>query len=164
MHGNEGGGEKSLTEKGILSRLAMKKFFSLGENLPVDEKVHLPPMEKRDVWDELKRDLGENMISESYFIPLWKKEFKNVTVPKDSRLGKCDECVNLKDAIVKEKDPVKRGKLKESRSKHLSHVKNQTSYYERRDLAQNNPNDYLSIIIDGMDRTRRNWGFLDGLI
>lgn len=93
VHGNEGNQGKSLTENGAKARAMMKEFFSLGGSDPTGESLHLPSMEKQDIWKELDRDAGGNMISLSWFYSLWRKEFPNVTIPKDSRLGKCDECV-----------------------------------------------------------------------
>jgi hypothetical protein len=148
-HGNKGS-HRPLSEKGAFWRVAMREFFGLGDAHPVTGQILLSPMKRADVFEEIKIDCliaGKTVISVTWFRQIWRLEFPHGRYPPKQRLGKCVDCVDKKDALMKEKDPAQRLVLKEERREHITFVKNQkASYYDRRHLAEKQPDKYLSII------------------
>jgi hypothetical protein len=156
-HGNVGT-DRGKSEKGMIWRAAMREFFKLGDFHPKTGQTLLPPVSKKDIYEELKIDLlylNKPIIHLSYFNMIWRVEFSTVIIPPQLRLGKCTDCVNNRALLMAEKDPVQRIDLKAKRSLHFAHVsKQKNSYYDRRFLAVKNPEKVLSIIVDGMDQNK----------
>ncbi|XP_070536890.1 uncharacterized protein [Ptychodera flava] len=71
------------------------------------------------------------------------------------RMTQCKVCMLLKDAISKEVNMESRQSLLIYRNEHLNRQqKEREAYYQRRTDAEKNPDEILSIIIDGMDQKK----------
>ena len=57
-----------------------------GDKMPDSEKVNLPSsMTRNDVYDRMTvelRDMGDDFCSKSVFFKLWRKDYKNIVIPK----------------------------------------------------------------------------------
>jgi hypothetical protein len=104
----------------------------------------------------------------STFMEIWKRDFRHIKLRKHSRFAKCDDCVRLRELLRAPTpgDHRKRGRAP-GRAKtagpgqsaadefrlHLSDMKAERLYYhEKRRAARDNPQDSLSIILDGADQ------------
>jgi hypothetical protein len=159
VHGNKGSTGRPHSDKGMVWRAAMLDYFTDGEHDPENGHIELPVTTEDDVYEEIKRDLeviGEkDHICPSTFRSIWRKEFPHVIIPEKQRLGLCEECVEITDLLRREKDPVKRIQLKQRRSEHRKFFKSQRQKYcQHRLLAEQQPDQYLSIIIDAMDQNK----------
>ena len=157
-HGNFGK-EGRFKEKGYLSRAWMTKWFaSLGDYQPDTGEVHLPPMDQKDVHAEMWSELGDTYcISLSYFYEVWSKDFPEVVIPPEQRLGKCRRCADLHEDIMDAKDKETREALKQQRMQHIREVRAERLVYHKwRRICKEQPDKYLLIILDGMDQNKTN--------
>lgn len=77
-----------------------------------------------------------------------KQHFSHVKRPKNTRLGKCNVCIQLAEERFKRKDKEEIIRLSKE---HLNlQAAQRKLYYKRRDKAKMNPEKYMSIIIDKM--------------
>ena len=65
----------------------LEKFSSeFGDKMPDSNKIHLPSsMSRKDVYDRMVAELteaGETPCSLTRFLFLWRKEHKNISIPK----------------------------------------------------------------------------------
>lgn len=90
-----------------------------------------------------------------YFCQIWKSEpsTRRIKIRKWLKFSKCDVCVIIRDRLNKTHNIVSRAALKkQSRAHHLEVQREREAYYERRKLARESPDEYLSITIDGADQ------------
>jgi hypothetical protein len=142
----------------ILTALSWMKvtFESMCEKMPTKEKYHLPCyLQWNDILSDLNFYLNKNgyqQISPSYFTRLRKKYFPKIKCPKYTRQGKCNICLDLKEKRMNSKDTNERKKLHKEFVEHNQNQMNERYNYNCRKIkAQNEPNEYLSLIIDGMN-------------
>ena len=161
-HGNAGR-EGTFTEQGYLSRAWMTTFFySLGDFQPDTGEVHLPPMDQKDIHKEMVLELGEAAISLKYFYKVWATEYKEVRIPPEQRLGKCKTCADLHETIMDCKDSKEREGLKRTRVKHIRFVRSERLvYHQWRQTCKQKPDEYLMVILDGMDQSKTNIPFFN---
>lgn len=154
-HGNTGHGTR-FTEKGLSSRAWMTDyFFTLGDYQPDTGKIHLPPSDKQDVFNEMQMDLGDLSVELRTFYEIWKDDFPEVLIPAKQRLGKCEVCSTCHERILSERDKLEREKIKEERRVHMKQVKaDRLEYHRYRKLGRERPQDYTVVIIDGMDQDK----------
>ena len=147
-HGNTGN-LGSYTGKGWESRQWMKDFFyTIGDFQPDTCQVHLPPMDKQDVYAEMTKEAGD-WLSASAFLRVWREEFTEVRIPAQQRLGKCEECKHFHEEIMATKDVAARKVWKSERHKHLEFVKaERMEYHKWRIRARNEPAQVLCVIIE----------------
>ena len=158
IHGNSG---VSKMRPNIHISLAWMEttYKSMCDQMPTKDEFHLP---NYMLWKDICRDLNiylmehnQRQITISYFYRLHKKYFPKVKAPKYTRLGKCDTCVQLKEAKTIEKDPKRQ---KELHGQLLEHNRKQMQerfeYKSRCIQAEQQPDQYLSIIVDGMTITK----------
>ena len=88
------------------------------------------------------------------FDGVWDKYFPYFRQRKGKRACTCDDCGEFRDLLSKERDPKVRVKIERNRAKHLALVREERHrYYFRQKLAQDRPDLFLSLIIDGMDQS-----------
>ena len=94
----------------------------------------------------------------SYFMAVWKGDpvlKKTYRLRKYLPFSKCTRCETNRNAREKTKDTAELVRLKKSLKKHLEFVrKERGTYYTRRGAAESNPQDSLSLIIDGADQNK----------
>ncbi|XP_066304363.1 uncharacterized protein [Branchiostoma lanceolatum] len=89
------------------------------------------------------------------FLNMWSKFYPHVFIKKCSLFTKCTICVRLGRKLSKTRDPLKRRAIKKEREKHDDRqMEERASYYRRREAAKRNPDQYLSLIVDGMDQAK----------
>ena len=147
--------EGRYTEKGANARFWLEALKAeLGDQCPDSPDLYLPPGTKTDYYKEYEAEVKETVKLETFLL-IWRKEFANLKIPRQKRLGKCKVCADLKEKLASEQTPQKRAELKQQRKDHLAFVRLQRKYYHRnRAMAQQNPNDILVIILDGMDKEK----------
>ncbi|KAL5468782.1 hypothetical protein EMCRGX_G029899 [Ephydatia muelleri] len=81
---------------------------------------------------------------------------------KTNLFSKCDLCTKYTEERAKGgRDKKSIEDLRAKYDKHLEHVQKERGvYYNHRHKARNNPNKYLTIIIDGMDQSKTNVPFV----
>ncbi|CAH1271076.1 LAMB1 [Branchiostoma lanceolatum] len=86
---------------------------------------------------------------------MWKKEFPNLKIPRKTRFTKCTECDTLRKLLKSAKT---KEDIKEVQDRRTAHFGLQNSarqkYYKHIKKARNQPENYLSIIIDSMDQNK----------
>ncbi|XP_073254276.1 uncharacterized protein [Porites lutea] len=88
---------------------------------------------------------------------MWKKQFRNVIIPKENKFTKCGVCVALKLCLQGTTDKDKRKSLSFKRKVHNEQqMAERRAYYSNCLKAELDPDQYLSIIIDGMDQSKTN--------
>ena len=106
----------------------MKDYFStLGDYQPDTGQVHMPPGDKKDIYDELASELGDDCVSDKQFYHIWTTEFSHVKIPPQHRLGNCETCDRIRKKIMATRDVVMRNKHKQERRDHMTFVKGERS-------------------------------------
>jgi hypothetical protein len=153
--------------------LWMKDYFhTLCDILPTTDytikNYHLPKcvsknsifLEYYDHFKKLEEQYGpeHKPFMRSSFCKLWLSEFPYVTIPQHTAFSVCEHCAALHDRLItatKTHDRPTLLKLKELRRLHLDFVSNERlEYREHQRLAREHPDQYLSLVIDGMDQAK----------
>ena len=77
-------------------------FPKHGECMPDRDTIHIPDnFSRREIYNLYKGYVegvegNGNFITYAYFTRIWKKQFNNVHIPKNSRMGICSICATLK--------------------------------------------------------------------
>ena len=134
----------------------MKDFFeTLGDWQPDTGQLHLPPMDKKDIYTEMTSSLPDKHVGPSSFYNIWNTEYPNVKIPPTQRLGKCKPCEDFHKQICATRDPDIRRRIKAQRRKHIEEViSDRRVYHAWRKRCEDNPDKYLCIILDGMDQSK----------
>ncbi len=136
---------------------------SCGDLMPDVNETHLPFFRKRDVFSYFKEEfktlypLSEKCPSKSYFYSTWKRNCRSIKVRKLGRFAKCSTCERLRRAIsdaVAKRDHKNLPILRRQKADHNHLIaKERREYKKKRDKARLQPNNYLSIIVDGADQS-----------
>jgi hypothetical protein len=154
IHGNSG---VSKMRSNIQTALAWLEttYQNMCDKMPTKDEYHLPSFM---LWKDICRDLNQYLMENnqqavniSYFYRLNKKYFPKVKAPKYTKQGKCDTCIELKEARGLEKDPVRQKDIHQQFLDHNRKQMEERHQYKTRCIqAEQQPEQYLSIIIDGM--------------
>ena len=94
-----------------------------------------------------------NVAGFSYFCKVWKESRKHIVTRKYIPFAKCDFCTNNRAAASTTRDQNTRNQLRKSLRGHLKEIAAERATYHRNgSRAVNQPEDYLSLIIDGADQ------------
>lgn len=63
---------------------------------------------------------------------MWKKNFANVSIPRNLRQGICPECISLAEMRKQCSSAVEKEKYKQARKIHLQHVTTERREYRSR--------------------------------
>jgi hypothetical protein len=157
--------KNKITMARVLFEQYMKDF---GEPMPNRETRRLKdgelvqticlPMNVRlaEIWltvnSKLGR-LGEPSIGLPTFHKMWKYEFTHVHISKSSRFSKCNICWEYKNYRQSISDEGMKEKISRAYQLHLNMTLEERMEYSRgRTAAMNEPDQYMSLIIDGMDQ------------
>lgn len=143
------------TERGANARIWIAKLQEeLGDQCPDLPDIYLPPCSKTDYYREYAAEIKEAVKLQT-FLQIWRVEFPNLKIPRQKRLGKCKTCADLKEQLAAAQTPEEREELKAKRRAHLTFVRLQRkNYHKNRLRAQQDPNEVLVIILDGMDKDK----------
>ncbi|XP_019616724.1 PREDICTED: uncharacterized protein LOC109464227 [Branchiostoma belcheri] len=151
---------RSLSSKCISISVWFGHYVAIhGDKMPHKEEIWLPyNTRKVDIFNKYAEDCEDR--SEPYcclqsFLNMWKTFYPHVAIKKCSLFTKCTICVRLGRDLAKTRDPVKRRKIKLKRQEHdARQMAERLAYYQRREAARQEPDKYLSLIIDGMDQAK----------
>jgi hypothetical protein len=74
--------------------------------------------------------------------------------PRLLKFARCDTCCHLHDRITATTDMVEKEALHEEKRYHLENIEARRAFYGvSRELAQTNPHQYMSLVVDSMDST-----------
>ena len=102
-HGNES--REYLNFKTRLVESWLDDFCLVCEQQPDSDEVHTVERYKKiDIYDAMISEMrfsysANNLPSSQLFYQVWKKSFKHLKIPKECRLGRCDECATLTESI-----------------------------------------------------------------
>jgi hypothetical protein len=86
---------------------------------------------------------------------LWKKYFWHVHIKEWIPFAKCDHCTSMLAAILSAKSDEERAQVKEERKIHRDRCSAFRKYHNvRMELGLQQPDRFLSLIIDGMDNQK----------
>ena len=84
---------------------------------------------------------------------MWKHELTHVHIPQSSRFSNCNICWEFKNYRQSAPDEVTKEKVSRRYQLHLDMIlEERMEYSHGREVAMNEPDQYLSLIIDGMDQ------------
>ncbi|XP_019628130.1 PREDICTED: uncharacterized protein LOC109472715 [Branchiostoma belcheri] len=155
-HGRQGNDyptERSLCAQVWLEGLAAKD----GDKMPNSEQILLPASwTMNDVYlfyQEENKDDPVKPLKRTQFFKVWRTQCKHIRIPKFSRFAKCTMCDNIKKALLEARNKKDREDVRNARSHHILLQKLQRmKYYKHSRKARRNPEQYMSVIIDGMDQ------------
>lgn len=142
----------------------LSNFFDLVGDRPPnrDNKVQLPGIyEKVNVYTMYRHHLIEkyngdehNVLSKSSFLRIWKNIYPNVTITKFCVVtGKCNSCHLLYNRKEYFRNQKQLEAIKYFSSIHKITIQLERGLYvKKRQLAQDFPHKYMSLIIDGMSQ------------
>ncbi|KAG2370876.1 hypothetical protein C9374_001392 [Naegleria lovaniensis] len=157
-HGNTGN-KKHTTRKSEAIAWMQVLLERDGQFAPNNTEIHLPCYNSwNDIFEQYSADMTKKKApaykTKVNFCNLIEQEFPTIILPKSTRLGKCDDCLQFKKekAKLELKDTKGRNALDEKIKIHQQHhEKERAYYYYRREKAQQNPSDIECIIIDGAE-------------
>ena len=155
-HGNCGSSH-GYTGAGATTRAWLERHVaSVGDFQPDTGQIHLSPMHLKDLHAQAAIEVGaENILDYSTFCRMFNNDFKDVRIPAQKRLGKCETCNDIHEAICAERDPLVREGHKAQQRQHTKFYKGERIVYHSNRLdARENPGTSMSIIIDGVSLLR----------
>ncbi len=152
---------------------------TIAENMPHDSRVHKETGAVRNacfiptglfgskfavytdfarwVKSSFKGEGKPRVASWSTFYTAWRKFFWHLFLRFWIPFAKCDQCVDLLESLRVTKDEKEKEKIKELQKEHRKYIEDCRLNYKRRiDLAEQNPDKYLSVIMDAMDSNKTN--------
>ncbi|XP_053389791.1 uncharacterized protein LOC128552757, partial [Mercenaria mercenaria] len=125
------------------------------DRMPNSRDILLPYKTiKRHVYETYVREV-DSCVSESTFYGVWTKHFPNLKIKKTKSFSQCTKCAILQRKFQSTLDPVTRSQLRMERSLHNQRqMLERKFYYSKRHASRQHPEDFLSLIIDGMDQSK----------
>ena len=128
-------------------------FTAYGCKVPNSDQIYVDHMEMKSLWEEYFDDLGElRALGYHAFLELWYTCFPHVRVREFKQCcGKCITCLKLTEARRGTMSKIKKDYLTRLFYFHrITFMGERKSYAERRYLAREFPERYLSTISDVM--------------
>ncbi|XP_006815072.2 uncharacterized protein LOC102804474 [Saccoglossus kowalevskii] len=137
-------------------------FERIGDYMPHNSEIHLPccysktSLHARMRNEFLARGISENgIICYDHFTRVWKMHLPEFKICKKSGFAKCTICTNLKELYEKATTNFEREKINGLLKLHMDQVeKERKRYHYHREKAEKEPEELLTIIIDGMDQNK----------
>jgi hypothetical protein len=115
-------------------------------------------MSKMAIWLELNATLKSKNLSEithSTFHTVWNNHFANYKIHTSSAFSKCDECIEYRELLQRERRATERAVIIAKRAEHLrQQMSRRHQYYSARIRSQLDPKNHLTIIHDKMDQNK----------
>ncbi len=158
----------SNSDRGPIQRDAIITFLermaeNCGDKMPDQDETHLPYFRKRDVYAQFKNEFGILNGTEvkqpcgSYFYKTWKRFCRSIKVRKLGRFAKCTTCEQLRKSIhdaASRRDYKNLAIYRRQKAEHNELIaKERREYKKKRDKARLQPDQLLSIIVDGADQS-----------
>ena len=153
------------TKQWYITSFIMRLAKVYGDFMPNKEEIKLPVFSKTALWKEFSVYWEETVAgfegpkpSKNYFFRAWKLHSSIVKVHKNHGFTVCSRCEML---FREERNNLRNeDALREIHSLRAQHkvfvMRERESYQMRQSLAEEDPNKYMSIIIDGADQ--KNYG------
>lgn len=134
-----------------------------GDAMPNRDHITLPILNRKALWKECEdawknsgRHGGDLKVSQNYFYRVWRTFAAFVNVRKNHGFTVCSICEMLREEMSKHlQDEDTLVKLIEQHAAHLKFIERERNGYEaRQNLAEQNPDRYCSIIVDGADQKK----------
>jgi hypothetical protein len=155
------------TVKSKLAIQFLNEFFNLvGDKIPNLQEIHLDPIDKKEVWKEYRQEILQfeteaELLKYSAFCALWDSAFPHVKIREYKAVtGKCVFCATLSKLRCSTKSPMMRFEISDLHVLHKhTYMHERWEYYERTRKAKTDPDNYMSIIMDGMaqNHTKLPW-------
>lgn len=134
-------------KKQIANKVPNKTQFTLPATF---RKLDVYSLYKKDF--EVRKCTG-NCLSEGTFVSIWTKKVPELTIPKQDRFSRCADCsyfqMKLADIKLCDQDRVY---LRLCKGEHdRLWIQERHKYYARREKSKRNQENYLCIMIDGME-------------
>lgn len=156
MHGNSGH-MANLNEGTLYAHAWFSSYIELmGDKMPNTNAIHLPhTLSWTDLWTKMVEDLRRYelpSVSFATFRALMKQHFSYVHKYRRHRLGRCDTCCKLDLQLHQAATDNARQHIVSLLRTHLQLIFQQRqAYYKKRLMAQAEPTQFMSIIIDYSD-------------
>ncbi len=134
-----------------------------GDMMPDQDEIHLPHFRKRDVYQFFKDEftilhgVDVKCPCKSYFYKTWKRHCRHIKVRKLGRFAKCTTCEQLRKSIhdaAARRDYKSLAVYRRKKAEHNELIaKERREYKKKRDKAKLQPDQFLSIIVDGADQS-----------
>ena len=117
----------------------------------------LPHASKFDLYINFRSYLEKKQIDQykchySFFCCVWKNNFKNIKLRKQSGFTHCGFCEEKKEILYGTMNQEKRTKAKKELRAHYEYVRSERNvYYTKRARSRMDPSHAVSIIVDGSD-------------
>ena len=147
--------KRSLIES-VVAGWLQAQFLHLCDYMPNKNIQVLPTyMGWIDLYNDFKNDLHlkqrlQTTISYSYFLIIKNRFFSNVRLATYTKLGKCDDCIIMKQArLNRSLTSEQQSEIRILHKKHVDQVMMERISYEvRQTSAVQQPSKYLSLVID----------------
>jgi hypothetical protein len=135
-------------------------FRSIGDQNPTRDEIHLDAGEKKQIYgvylNDQRRALysGEEVYSERSFLRTWETVFSHVKIRQYKAVsGKCGFCAKLTELRAGTHNNDDWKSIGELHALHrVTFMNERRCYYENIRRAVDQPDKYMSIIIDGMNQ------------
>ena len=134
--------------------------------LPDSEKTVLPWRYRVEVYEAFKVEMTQargysesELPTRQYFCHIWKTnpDTINVILRRWLPFARCDICTSLRDKRDETKNRKARAEITRQLREHVKFVRRERmSYYYKKRLATQRPEEYISVIIDGADQSDYN--------
>ena len=136
----------------FINRLAV-----YGDKYPTNSNIYLYCLSRTEVFNLYKKEIemtNQTPVVKKYFERLWKRHCSHVKLREMSRFAKCTECTRIRDLMRKNTSLKDNDALLDLKRKHHDVVMaERAAYYAKQQLAIRDPDNYLSLIIDGADQS-----------
>lgn len=133
-------------------------------------EIHLDPIDYREIYDEYVSDIMHRYkdryhLEYTQWRSLWQHAFSHVRIREYKAVtGKCQTCAILTEVRRQRKDVAGRTLINELHGFHRLEVMGERdTYYQRQQLALDHPDEYMSIIVDGMAQNHTELPYLANL-
>ncbi|CAH3027411.1 unnamed protein product, partial [Porites evermanni] len=128
---------------------------SLANRMPDLSKRELPACLTFQKIYEMYTESVQNPLKPSQFRRMRLNKFPDVIIPKRNRFTKCGVCLLITEHIRATTDKKKRVTWTERKQLHMEQQAGERKkYYKHQKKAEQRPDKYLSLIIDGMDQSK----------
>ena len=138
VHGNIGRMYQSSKTSNAISWL--RNFVEgIGEQQPNSSYIHLPSyLNKSDLYEDYVNDMkmnNEPYIHSSHFAKIWKEHFPLITIPAQTKLGRCTTCTSFENRRQQIQTQEELLIFKKERRQHFQLVSSEREALSRRKIV-----------------------------
>ena len=139
VHGNTG--QSRYSQKTTSAINWLREYVNLvGEPQPDCSFTHLPSYLNKvqlytEYTEELKKVDNSLWISPSQFYGIWSSHFKDVKIPVQTRLGRCNDCSEIKKQMKTLHNEEEKKHWTNQKKRHLQLVRKERTFLQQRKLT-----------------------------